>query len=475
MRETITIQVGQCGNQIGRQFWTKLLEEHEDTPDDDSALSAYFRFAPQRSGPDVMKARALLVDMECGPLTETMKSPLASLFDETQFVMDVYGSGNNFAHGNRFYGPQYRDRFEEGIRKNAEQCDSLQSFIVTHSLGGGTGSGVGTYMLSILHDLYPEVYRFAVSVYPSADNDVITSPYNSILASKALIDDAHCVLPIDNQALQLFAQLEAEQKRREKKKSSIMKTDKDKNDKGFDEMNGIAARMLCHLTASSRFHGDMNVDMNEICTNLVPYPEMPFLMTAMSPYRASSSSSSGAKVPLAGVNANVPKSSIQRAFSDLLSTHGQISAAVPCDKASPSVALAAAFLVRGQIPLSDFLGNVATAQSALRFPTWNPDACKIGMCSTPHPGESFSTLGVYNSTAFGNVIAREQKKFTMLFKRKAMLHHYTEFLEEADVFSAQEATEKLLGSYESIEKGTWVSQQQQNGVNLSSVKLFPDL
>jgi hypothetical protein len=27
--------------------------------------------------------------------------------------------------------------------------------------------------------------------------------------------------------------------------------------------------MLCHLTASCRFHGDMNVDMNEICTNLV--------------------------------------------------------------------------------------------------------------------------------------------------------------------------------------------------------------
>ena len=40
-----------------------------------------------------MKARALLVDMECGPLTETMRGPLGSLFDETQFVMDVYGAG----------------------------------------------------------------------------------------------------------------------------------------------------------------------------------------------------------------------------------------------------------------------------------------------------------------------------------------------------------------------------------------------
>ncbi len=102
--------------------------------------------------------------MECGPLNETLKSPIGHLFDEKSFVMvhcslnhlltysrthlrthlqDVYGSGNNFAHGHYFYGPKYRDSFEEGLRNNAEKCDSLQTFIVTHSLGGGTGSGVG--------------------------------------------------------------------------------------------------------------------------------------------------------------------------------------------------------------------------------------------------------------------------------------------------------------------------------------------
>ena len=113
----------------------------------------------------MMKARALLIDMECGPLQETMRSPLGSLFDDTQFVMDVYGAGNillvlpfhvtifdagnNFAHGNREYGPKYRECFAEGLRKNAEQCESLQTFVVTHSLGGGTGSGVCYAMYSI--------------------------------------------------------------------------------------------------------------------------------------------------------------------------------------------------------------------------------------------------------------------------------------------------------------------------------------
>ena len=87
-------------------------------------------------------------------------------------------------------------------------------------------------------------------------------------------------------------------------------------------------------------------------------------MTAMSPYRASSSSapslstsrggrsgaSSGrASKPGAAMSANVPKTMVQRGFTDLLSVHGQISAAVPCDKASRCTTLAAAFLVRGQV------------------------------------------------------------------------------------------------------------------------------
>ena len=87
MREIVTIQVGQCGNQIGNRFWSLLLKEHENTPDTDDALSAFFRFSPQRNGTKAMKARALLVDMECGPLQETMRSPLGCLFEETQYVM----------------------------------------------------------------------------------------------------------------------------------------------------------------------------------------------------------------------------------------------------------------------------------------------------------------------------------------------------------------------------------------------------
>lgn len=40
--------------------------------------------------------------------------------------------------------------------------------------------------MGVLEDEFPEVYRFNVAVFPSEDDDVITSPYNSLLSlSKA--------------------------------------------------------------------------------------------------------------------------------------------------------------------------------------------------------------------------------------------------------------------------------------------------
>lgn len=87
------------------------------------------------------------------------------------------------------------------MRRATEVCDSLQSFFLMHSLGGGTGSGLGTYLLTLLEDNFPNVYRFSTVVFPSEDDDVITSPYNSVLALEELTDHAECVLPVDNASL----------------------------------------------------------------------------------------------------------------------------------------------------------------------------------------------------------------------------------------------------------------------------------
>jgi len=39
-------------------------------------------------------------------------------------------------------------------------------------------------------------------------------------------------------------------------------------------MNGIAASMLLNMTSSVRFEGSLNVDLNDITMNLVPFPQV---------------------------------------------------------------------------------------------------------------------------------------------------------------------------------------------------------
>ena len=48
---------------------------------------------------------------------------------------------------------------------------------------------------------YPKQYRFATSVFPADNDDVITSPYNAVLATAQLIQHADAVFPVDNGAL----------------------------------------------------------------------------------------------------------------------------------------------------------------------------------------------------------------------------------------------------------------------------------
>ena len=49
-------------------------------------------------------------------------------------------------------------------------------------MGGGTGSGFGTYILGLLEEHYPHIFRFTTSIFPNNDDHVVTSPYNSLLS-----------------------------------------------------------------------------------------------------------------------------------------------------------------------------------------------------------------------------------------------------------------------------------------------------
>ena len=54
---------------------------------------------------------------------------------------------NNFALGHYTVGNEMIDKVNDRLRKMVDTCDNVQGFVVNHSVGGGTGSGLGALML----------------------------------------------------------------------------------------------------------------------------------------------------------------------------------------------------------------------------------------------------------------------------------------------------------------------------------------
>ena len=51
----------------------------------------------------------------------------------------------------------------------------------------------------------------------------------------------------------------------------------------YTNLNRMVAQIVSSTTASLRFEGSLNVDLQEFQTNLVPYPRIHFPLTAFSP------------------------------------------------------------------------------------------------------------------------------------------------------------------------------------------------
>jgi len=207
MREIVHLQVGQCGNQIGSKFWSVIAEEHgvdqnvvyKGTEDLQlEKINVYFNEA----GSGKYVPRAVLVDLEPGTMDTIKASPYGGLFRPDNFVFAANGAGNNWAKGHYTEGAELVDNVMEVVRKEAEGCDCLQGFQITHSLGGGTGSGMGTLLLSKIREEYPDRMMATFSVVPSPKvSDTVVEPYNATLSVHQLVENADEVMCIDNEAL----------------------------------------------------------------------------------------------------------------------------------------------------------------------------------------------------------------------------------------------------------------------------------
>lgn len=137
-----------------------------------------------------------------------MNSPYAKLYNPENIYLskDGGGAGNNWASGFS-QGEKLQEEVFDIIDREADGSDSLEGFVLCHSIAGGTGSGMGSYIMERLSDRFPKKLVQTYSVFPNQDeiSDVVVQPYNSLLTLRRLTSCADCVVVLDNTALNRIA------------------------------------------------------------------------------------------------------------------------------------------------------------------------------------------------------------------------------------------------------------------------------
>ena len=96
------------------------------------------------------------------------------------------GSGNNWAYGCYAHGPKVKEDLETLLRKLVEPEDYINMFVQLQSLAGGTGSGLGTYILSLMDKMFPKTPKVVCCVMPHHSGEVILQAYNASLSLSSI-------------------------------------------------------------------------------------------------------------------------------------------------------------------------------------------------------------------------------------------------------------------------------------------------
>ncbi|XP_015171777.1 PREDICTED: tubulin beta chain-like [Polistes dominula] len=423
MREIVHIQAGQCGNNVGTKFWEVISDEHGLTPDGIfngesdlqlQRINVYFNEGPHNK----FVPRAILVDLDPGCLSSTLSGRYGRLFSPDSFVAGQAGAGNNWAKGYYTEGAELADIALDLVRKEAESCDLIQGIQLIHSLGGGTGGGMGSLLLQKLKEEYADRIIKSYAVLPAPKiSDVVVEPYNAILSIYYLIDSSDETFCMDNEALHYICtetlQLAAPT---------------------YSDLNHLISSCMAGITTCFRFPGQLNTDLRKLLVNMVPFPRLHFFIPGyvpltsrrVAPYRVLS----------------VPELT-QQMFDERTMF-------ARCDPRKGRF-LTIAAIFRGRMStrhVDQQMLNIQNKNSSY-FIEWIPNNIKTAICDIPPRGISMSATTVMNTTAIQEYFKNLLNTFNGMFQKKAYLHWYTdEGMDLSEFSDAQNNVYDIVSEYQ---------------------------
>jgi len=430
-RECISIHIGQAGCQIGQACWELYGCEHGIQPDGllgspghDNDYSAFYT----ETGSGRYVPRSVFLDLEPSVIDEIRTGPYRQLFRPESMISGKEDAANNFARGHYTVGKEILDLVIDKIRKEAENATSPQGFFIFHSFGGGTGSGFTSLLQERLSLEFSKKNKLDFAVYPAPQTSTaVVEPYNSVLTTHSAMEHSDVTFLVDNDAV-----------------FSICKDKLEVPHSTYKELNQLIAQVVSSVTASLRFQGALNVDLNEFQTNLVPYPRIHFPLVTMAPV-------------ISACKAGHEAHSVAELTAACFEPNNQM---VVCDPRTGKY-MSCVLLYRGDVVPKDINSAIATMKTkkSIQFVDWSPTGFKVGINDAPTtvvPGSNLaktprSVCMLSNTTAIQTAWGRLNHKFDLMYVKRAFVHWYVgEGMEEGEFSEAREDLAALEADYAEI-------------------------
>ena len=377
--------------------------------------------------------RAVMVDLEPTVCDSIRTGEYRDLYHPESIINGKEDAANNYARGHYTIGKDIIDTVLDKVRKMTDTCTALQGFLIFHSTGGGTGSGLGSLLLERLAVDYSRKTKMSFTITPSPEvSTAVVEPYNAVLSTHSLLEYSDLTFNLDNEALY-----------------GVCQTTLDIERPSYTNLNRLIAQVVSSLTASLRFDGSLNVDINDFPTVLVPYPRLHLLISSYAPLM------SREKAYHETFSVAELTTSVMTDPSTLLTkcdpTHGKF--------------MSCCLMYRGDVTPSDVKTTMATIKNkrSVQFVDWCPTGFKTGINSEP-PFEipdgdiakaKRACCMVANSTAIAETLSRIDHKFDLMYAKRAFVHWYVgEGMEEGEFSEAREDLAALEKDYEEVAMDT---------------------
>uniref|UniRef100_A0A672SHH0 Tubulin gamma chain n=1 Tax=Sinocyclocheilus grahami TaxID=75366 RepID=A0A672SHH0_SINGR len=383
--------------------------------------------------------RAVLLDLEPRVIHTILNSPYANLYNPENIYLSEHGggAGNNWASGFS-QGEKIHEDIFDIIDREADGSDSLEGFVLCHSIAGGTGSGLGSYLLERLNDRYPKKLVQTYSVFPNQDemSDVVVQPYNSLLTLKRLTQNADCVVVLDNTALNRIA------------------TDRlHIQNPSFSQINQLVSTIMSASTTTLRYPGYMNNDLIGLIASLIPTPRLHFLMTGYTPLTTDQSVASVRKTTVLDVMRRLlqPKNVMVSTGRDRQTNHCYI---------------AILNIIQGEVDPTQVHKSLQRIRERklANFIPWGPASIQVALSRrSPYlpSAHRVSGLMMANHTSISSLFERTCRQYDKLRKREAFLEQFRKediFKDNFDELdNSREVVQQLVDEYSAATRPDYIS------------------